>query len=126
MRPQTRKLIRLVADDLNDAIFSALQGHPQTAGNLAAHLDVAEKTLYRHLDELVEEELLDCETSPLSRGKAGRRPRTYRIADQALADFRNAANVFGLAHADRLKRGVEEEIRAERERQIRPAEEGST
>jgi predicted ArsR family transcriptional regulator len=125
MRPQTRKLIRIVADDLNDAVFGALQGEPRTANELAADLDVTEATLYRRLDDLVDEELLEYDLSPPSTGKAGRRPRNYRIADPDLVRFRNAANAFGLARAERLKRGNEEEMRAERERQVRPADEDS-
>src|SRR3954451_20224847 len=109
MRPQTRKLIQLVADELNDAIFGALQADPQTAKALASTLGVSKETTYRRLEELVGEELLEYEVSPPSGSGAGRRARKYRISDPALTSFRNAANSFGLAHVERLKRGIEKE-----------------
>lgn len=125
MRPQTRKLVRLVADDLTDAIFGALQGEPQSAEELLGQLETSEKTLYRRLKELEQEELVEPVISPRLPGKAGRPSRRYRIADPAVIHFRNAANVFGLAHAERLTEGAEAEIDADREKQVQPADEGS-
>ena len=125
MRPQTRKLVHLVADDLNDAIFGALQGEPQSAEDLLRRLDTSEKTLYRRLKELEEEELVERMISPLSPGEKKRPPRKYRIADPSVIRFRNAANAFGLDHAAWLKQGNEAEIEAAREQLIQPADDSS-
>jgi DNA-binding transcriptional MocR family regulator len=96
MRPQTRKLVRLISDNLNDEIVGALQGGQwKSSRDLLDELDVAGKTLYRHLDELEEEELLEGKAAPRSPGKAGRRPRMYRIADPAVIHFRNAGTHLG-------------------------------
>lgn len=126
MRPQTRKLVRLLADDVNDAIVGALQdGRRMSSGDLATELGLAPKTVYRHLGELQAVELLESENSPPSQGKMGPRTRMYWIADAAIVKFRNAANAFGLAHAERIKEGIEEEMDEDRAKQIRPAEEDS-
>lgn len=123
MDPQTRKLLQTIADPLNDAIFEELHGGPQTAGDLVDRVDPGEKTLYRRLSELVKEDLLESEASPESTGRAGRRARVYRIADPQLIQFRNAADAFTLDRLDRLRARVENHMKSEREKQIRPAKE---
>lgn len=122
MHSQTRKLLRLISDDLTDAIFGELQQGPRTAKDLVDHIDAGEKTIYRRLDQLVEDELLATELSPPTAGRAGRRARKYRIAEPGLLRFRNAADAFTLEHLDRLKSSVEEHVQGERENHIRATE----
>jgi predicted ArsR family transcriptional regulator len=93
MKPQTRQLVRLLADDVPGRLIDALRQQPRTAPQLEEDTGASQKTV-AHILELLHVHGI-VEWQPAETGTPGRPSRIWRLdADDELATFERACDDF--------------------------------
>jgi predicted ArsR family transcriptional regulator len=93
MKPQTRQLVRLLADDVPGRMINALRQQPRTAPQLEEVTGAAQKTVAHVLELLHAHGIVECHLAET--GTPGRPSRLWRLAaDEELATFERGCDDF--------------------------------
>jgi predicted ArsR family transcriptional regulator len=93
MKPQTRQLISLLAEDVPGRLLAALRNQPSSAPQLEQATGASQKTVAHALELLQAHGIV--EWQPERGGTPGRPSRIWRLAaDEALADFERVCDEF--------------------------------
>ena len=93
MKPLTRELVRLMADDTTGRMLDALREQPLTAPQLAKAALTSQNTAATTLDLLLAHGIVNSQAK--GTGNPGRPSRVWRLAaDDAVATFDRACDAF--------------------------------
>jgi predicted ArsR family transcriptional regulator len=93
MKPLTRQLVALLADDVTGRLITALRDQPRTAPQLEKETGASQKTVAHILELLLAHGVVDSEQA--ASGTPGRPSRVWRLAaENELVAFDRACDEF--------------------------------
>jgi hypothetical protein len=113
MHTQTRKLLKLLADETVDAIIDELRKGARTEAQLVMLSPSDRRTTARRLEDLRDLEVVSFEKGRPT-GKSGRRPRLFKVVEPLLFDFCEKADSFALALSEKQTESLRRHISGSR------------
>ena len=93
MKPQTRQLVSLLADDVTGRLINGLRKKPSTAPELEREAGAAQKTVAHTLELLHAHGIVEWQQP--KQGQPGRPSKIWRLmADERLMDFERVCDEF--------------------------------
>lgn len=118
MYSRTRNLLLALADEEADEILEALRGGSLTEADLVDRIATDHRTTGRRLKKLVDLDILVRTKGEGNPGRSGPRPKVYAVSDQAIFQFCDAADAFGLALSEGQTERYRDHVASKRQKNV--------